>query len=192
MAFYKLILLGSEILFGSAIGALISFLFLSVFFFNYPKLFMKVEKPDSKLSLAEDGGPEPTTNKLIFDRPFEPVSSVTEHTTELLATPTKYGDDRQSRHLVSVVPFVVSCYICGDFLNQLSTFFRTTRQIEMDTYVIKFIDGHDQDTDEHFVTCSECGLPIPLPDNTPSEKFRVLTEHVTVIHHCSGGNFVRD
>ena len=42
---YKLILLGPEILIGSAIAALIGFLLLSVFFFNYPKLFLEWKEP---------------------------------------------------------------------------------------------------------------------------------------------------
>src|SRR5438552_317786 len=40
-AYYKLILLGPDVLFGSAIAALVGFLLLSVFFFSYPKFFMK-------------------------------------------------------------------------------------------------------------------------------------------------------
>jgi len=48
-AYYKLILFGSEVLFWSAFGALVLFGLLSVFFFNYPKLFMKFEKVNPKI-----------------------------------------------------------------------------------------------------------------------------------------------
>lgn len=78
--YYKLIVFGPDVLFGSAFGALVLFALISVFFFNYPKLFMKLEPtaldPDKPLD----------TNKLIDDRQFEPAS-VTEHTTELLSSP---------------------------------------------------------------------------------------------------------
>lgn len=83
--YYKLILFGPEVLFYSAFGALVLFGLLSVFFFNYPKLFMNFEKVNPQLpaiGAAESGNSIPT-NKLIDDRPFEPAS-VTEHSTELL------------------------------------------------------------------------------------------------------------
>ncbi|HEV8592092.1 MAG TPA: hypothetical protein VGQ55_08320, partial [Pyrinomonadaceae bacterium] len=80
---FKLIYLGPEVLYGSAIGALILFLLLSVFFFNYPKLFMTFTKRPAE----EEQPPDPVTAKLIEDRPFEPASSVTESTTELLKVP---------------------------------------------------------------------------------------------------------
>jgi hypothetical protein len=91
VALYKLILLGPEVLFGSAAAALIGFLLLSVFFFNYPKLFMKFEPVKTVRPDAEKPVLSSPTNKLIDDRPFEPVPSVTEDSTELLANP------RQSR-----------------------------------------------------------------------------------------------
>src|SRR5262245_438808 len=71
---YKLILLVPEVFFGSAIVALIGFLLLSVFFLNYPKLFMK---PRSRLQ-EETPASAVVTAKLIEDRLFEPASSVTE------------------------------------------------------------------------------------------------------------------
>lgn len=90
-AYYKLILLGPELLYGSAIGAVIGFVLLSVFFFNYPKLFMRVDRSNGRSLATEDPTRTnaPTTSKLIDDRPFEPVPSVTEHSTELLLTQDK-------------------------------------------------------------------------------------------------------
>jgi len=82
-ALYKMILFGPEVLFSSAIGAVIGFLLLSVLFFNYPKIFMKPK------NLPPDADPPAAvvTAKLIEDRPFDPVASVTENTTENLKVP---------------------------------------------------------------------------------------------------------
>ena len=77
VTYYKLMILGPEILFGSALGAVILFLLASVFFFRYPKLFLK------RLPANEQAKPASPTNKLLDDPPFEPAS-VTEHSTELL------------------------------------------------------------------------------------------------------------
>jgi hypothetical protein len=82
---YKLILFGPEILFGSAVGALIGFLLLSVFFFNYSKFFLKGKAGRP----VEDERPSPITSKLIDDRHFEPAGTVTEHTTDFLHTPIR-------------------------------------------------------------------------------------------------------
>jgi hypothetical protein len=82
-AYYKLLLFGPEVLFWSALGALVLFGLLSVFFFNYPKVMMKFDKARPSLAPPAE---EPTAfrEKLIEDRPFQPVSSVTENTTDLL------------------------------------------------------------------------------------------------------------
>jgi hypothetical protein len=76
--YYKLMIFGPEVLFGSAVGALILFLLASLFFFHYPKLFMKPRPHHS-----DESEPSSPTNKLLNDPPFEPAS-VTEHSTELL------------------------------------------------------------------------------------------------------------
>jgi hypothetical protein len=87
--YYKMILFGPEVLFTSATGALILFMLLSVFFFNYPKLVMKFDKLNPRLPAAGVDEQSPRdTNKLIDDRPFEPAA-VTEHTTELLTSHRK-------------------------------------------------------------------------------------------------------
>jgi len=80
---FKIILLGPGIPIGAAIVALIAFLLLSGFFFNYPKLFMKAKSrpPDENPPAAV------VTAKLIEDRPFDPASSVIEGTTEFLKVP---------------------------------------------------------------------------------------------------------
>jgi hypothetical protein len=83
--YYKLMILGPELLFGGAIGAVVLFLLASIFFFNYPKLFMKLDRSEPHLSRQTET--EIPTNKLLDDPPFEPVrqpASVTEHSTELL------------------------------------------------------------------------------------------------------------
>ena len=82
--YYKLILLGPELLFWSAFGALMLFGILSVFFFNYPKVFMNFDKLNPRLppSRQKDVISAPT-NKLLNESRMEPAS-VTEHSTELL------------------------------------------------------------------------------------------------------------
>lgn len=84
---YKLQLLGPELLFGGALAAVMLFLLASVFFFNYPKLFLRVDRPGR--GFQDDAQPATIpTNKLLNDPPFEPAS-VTEHSTELLRTKAK-------------------------------------------------------------------------------------------------------
>lgn len=48
--YYKLMIVGPELLFGSAIEALILFLLASVFFFNYPKFFLKLDRINPRFS----------------------------------------------------------------------------------------------------------------------------------------------
>lgn len=87
---YKLILLGPEVMYWSAFIVLIIFGLLSVFFFNYPKLFMNFDALNPRLSPQNDASSDaaPTTSKLIDDRPFEPAS-VTENTTRSLKVEEK-------------------------------------------------------------------------------------------------------
>ena len=86
---YKAELFGPEVLLWSAVGALIGFLLLSVFFFNFPNFFLKTKNrpPDENPPAVVD------TAKLIEDRPFEPASSVTDGTTEHLKTPVSRRTD---------------------------------------------------------------------------------------------------
>jgi hypothetical protein len=86
---YKVILFGSNVLFYSAMAALLLFGLFSVYCFNY-KEFVNFDKLNPRLPSPENGEVEKvTTNKLIEDRVFEPAS-VTEHSTELLEIPRKY------------------------------------------------------------------------------------------------------
>jgi len=82
-AFYKIVILGPEIIFGSAGAAMFGFLLLSGFFFGYPKFFMKAKS----LPREETAPSDVVTAKLIEDRPFESAASVTENTTEFLNVP---------------------------------------------------------------------------------------------------------
>lgn len=79
--YYKLMLLGPEVLFGSAIGALVLFLLTSIFFLAYPRFFLKIDRVISHT--PEHPELTTSTSKLLDDPPFEPAS-VTEHSTELL------------------------------------------------------------------------------------------------------------
>ncbi len=87
---YKLVIVGAEIMYWSAFIAFIVFGLLSVFLFNYPKLFMKFDELNPRLStpINDIQDKASTTNKLIEDRPFEPAS-VTEDTTRSLKTEEK-------------------------------------------------------------------------------------------------------
>ena len=88
---YKLILFGTEVMYWSALAALVAFGLLSVFFFNYPKLFMNFDALNPRMPPTDeqDGDVALSTNKLIEDRPFEPVASVTDESTELLPARNK-------------------------------------------------------------------------------------------------------
>ena len=79
--YYKLAILGPEILFGSAIGALILFLLASIFLLAYSKYFMRYGKADNHF--REEKELATPTNRLLNDPHFQPAS-VTEHSTELL------------------------------------------------------------------------------------------------------------
>lgn len=79
--YYKLVLLGPEVLFGSAIGALILFLLVSIFFLAYSKFFLNIDRVITRSPTPPELSAP--TKKLLDDPRFEPAS-VTEHSTELL------------------------------------------------------------------------------------------------------------
>ena len=87
--YYKMAWLGPEVLFWSGFGALIGFLLLSIFFLGYPKLFMKFERLDHRERHTSEPEIAAPTTKLIEDRPFEPIPSVTEDSTDLLPAPDR-------------------------------------------------------------------------------------------------------
>ena len=86
--YYKMQWVGPQILFGSASIALVVFTLLSGFFLSYPKVMMKLDR----FNVEPMNSPKVEavrTRKLIDERPFEPISSVTEDATELLPVRNK-------------------------------------------------------------------------------------------------------
>ncbi len=83
-ALYKLVLFGPELLFWASAIALAAFLLLGALLTGYSKLFLRLEKSDPQPASLNELPSIRTTGKLIEDRPFEPVPSVTENTTDLL------------------------------------------------------------------------------------------------------------
>ena len=83
-ALYKLILFGPEFMFWASAIALMVFLMVAAVLIGYSKLFMRFEKVNPQLAHLDESPSIPTTGKLLEDRFFEPVPSVTEHSTELL------------------------------------------------------------------------------------------------------------
>jgi hypothetical protein len=83
--YYKMQWVGPELLFRSASIALVLFTLISAFFFSYPKFMKKLDRlnprPSSPLQNRVEAA---ATDKLIEERPFEPIPSVTEDSTELL------------------------------------------------------------------------------------------------------------
>lgn len=90
--YYKLILLGPEVLFGSAFAAIVFFGLVSVFFFNYPKVFGKSGKLGlGSFTSAAEKELSVVTGKLLDESRTEPAS-VTEHSTDLLPVSRKQHD----------------------------------------------------------------------------------------------------
>ena len=90
--YYKLILFGADVLYWSGFTALIIFGLLSVFFFNYPKLFMNLEKANKHMLNEKEPAVSDSanaTNKLLPDGVMEPIPTITEKTTGLLSAKRK-------------------------------------------------------------------------------------------------------
>lgn len=87
--YYKLILFGAGVLEAFALAFLFFFGLLTVFFFNYQKLFGEnfVNSPISRELEEETTAKE--TAKLLEEKLFEPAGSVTENSTELLYAENK-------------------------------------------------------------------------------------------------------
>lgn len=86
--YYKLILFGAGVLEAFAVAFLFIFGLLTVFFFNYHKLVGENSGNSRFRNNKRELSPKDTKN-LLEDKPFEPVSSVTENSTELLYTKNK-------------------------------------------------------------------------------------------------------
>ena len=82
--YFKLVLLGPEVLLGSAVGALVGFVLLALGFLGYSKFFLTPALAESDAEPADTRLPATPTNRLIADKPIDEVPSVTEHSTELL------------------------------------------------------------------------------------------------------------
>ena len=91
-ALFKLIVFGPEVLFWASAIALAVFALLGAGLIGYSKLFLRPSSTDERRVPADEGFPIPATGKLIEDRPFEPVPSVIESTTDLL--PRKSRSDQ--------------------------------------------------------------------------------------------------
>lgn len=86
--YYKLILFGANVLEAFALAFLFIFGLLAVFFFNYYKLVgnnpvnHRLSENDNELKTRD-------TAKLLEEKSFEPIGSVTENSTEFLYTESK-------------------------------------------------------------------------------------------------------
>ena len=82
--YYKLVLLGPEVLLLSAVGALVGFVLLASALLGYSKFFLTPSRGKDDTESTDTHLPSATTNRLIADKPVEYVPSVTENSTELL------------------------------------------------------------------------------------------------------------
>ncbi len=87
--YYKMILIGADVMFWSGFIAFVVFGLLAVFFFNYPKLFMNLENVNPNLLKAKEKKISNSTNKLLPEGFIEPIPSVTENSTKLLFVENK-------------------------------------------------------------------------------------------------------
>lgn len=84
VALYKLILFGPEAMFLASAIAMVVFLLLALILLSYPKLFMQFQAQDRQLDPVDESPSIQTTGKLLEEKFFEPVPSVTEDSTDLL------------------------------------------------------------------------------------------------------------
>ena len=89
VGYYKIILFGADVIFWFSFAAFAAFGLLTVFFFNFPKLFMNIDTVNLRLSNPEEGEISKPTNKFLPDGFIEPIPSVTENSTELLFVENK-------------------------------------------------------------------------------------------------------
>ena len=86
--YYKMILFGANVLFFSGLTAFVVFGLLALFFFGYPRFFGDSKSVNFRSSESTGENPK-VTAKLLEEKTFEPVPSVTEQTTNLLFVESK-------------------------------------------------------------------------------------------------------
>lgn len=79
--YYKMVLLGPDVLLWSAVGALVGFVLLAIVFLGYSKFFLTPARTEAESS---DTSLPAATSRLIADKPTDDIPSVTEHSTDLL------------------------------------------------------------------------------------------------------------
>lgn len=84
-ALYKLVLLGPAVLFWSSAIALTFFLLLGTALYFYSRFFMRFDMGEDRATNLDEMPAGLATGRLLEDRPFEPVPSVTENSTDLLS-----------------------------------------------------------------------------------------------------------
>jgi hypothetical protein len=83
-ALYKLVLLGPAFLFWASAIALTFFVLLGTALYFYSTFFMRSDVGEDRATHLDEIPSGLTTGRLLEERAFEPVPSVTENTTDLL------------------------------------------------------------------------------------------------------------
>jgi hypothetical protein len=92
VVYYKILLFGASAMFWSGFIAFAAFGLLTVFFFNYPRLFMrkfKAEQLPASADMPEEKEISPPTKTFLPDGFVEPVSGVAENTTDFVLLKAK-------------------------------------------------------------------------------------------------------
>ena len=86
--YYKFLIFGKETIGAIGLGAAVFLGLLSLFFFNLPK-FLDRKRINGEFSKDNENEETRKTEKLLSEGSFEPLSSVTENSTELLYAENK-------------------------------------------------------------------------------------------------------